>query len=294
MKSLLPICLLLVTAHSMTSAQKYGKIHDLSNIIKIMESSTVHFDLELGKINSIKAIAVEYLYPQVRETIAYPNVVKGDDGNDIEPRRFIPEAMKLHMNGEKALQWNDSMTAISLYAQAMKADPGCHMALVGIGEYYRNRKNYDRALDCFDRAITLNPFDYQTHVHRADVLLDPGRFDDARESLIQVLVLNPRHAPTMRMLHANSGRLKANPRDSLFAPAVMVHVLGNGDVTILLPQQKKGAQPLERLRVRQVDMGGRLHLPQGDDRQRGSRLVHAGGAGEPGCAADQLRDAGGE
>lgn len=67
--------------------------------------------------------------------------------------------------------------AISLYEKANKLDPSS-ILLENISKCYFDQRNYPKALDYAERAIAMNPVDYDLISLKADIFSRMGRFED--------------------------------------------------------------------------------------------------------------------
>lgn len=67
--------------------------------------------------------------------------------------------------------------AISLYEKANKLDPSS-ILLENISKCYLDQRNYPKALDYAERAIAMNPVDYDLISLKADIFSRMGRFED--------------------------------------------------------------------------------------------------------------------
>lgn len=68
------------------------------------------------------------------------------------------------------------------------------MALSDFGEYYTSAGQYEKALAFFDRAIKIQPLNYNLYHLRSISLSSLKRYDRAAADLTSYLKLNPRHA----------------------------------------------------------------------------------------------------
>jgi tetratricopeptide (TPR) repeat protein len=59
------------------------------------------------------------------------------------------------------------------------------------GLAFKEKGQFDRALEDFDRAITLNPSEYEAYTNRGVVLKDMGQIDRAIKDLNTAIILNP-------------------------------------------------------------------------------------------------------
>jgi len=77
--------------------------------------------------------------------------------------------------------------------------------LLGLGEVYRERYNAPRALECFDRALSLRPDDLACLHAKGQALLGLERWEEARACYDRVLELEPGDAAAL-VLRATSWR----------------------------------------------------------------------------------------
>jgi predicted O-linked N-acetylglucosamine transferase (SPINDLY family) len=85
------------------------------------------------------------------------------------------------------------------------------LAYNNLGNALKRLGQLDEAMDCFNRALALNPNLPQLHFHLANALRDQGRLGEAIASYQRALELNPRYAGALlnlgRVLHHRQGRL---------------------------------------------------------------------------------------
>ena len=83
------------------------------------------------------------------------------------------------------------------------------MAHINLGSALSNQGNLDEAIDCFRRAIELDPKNATAHSNLGVVLQDQGQLDEAIACLQKAIELNPGWAPTYSNL---GGALKQQGR----------------------------------------------------------------------------------
>lgn len=59
------------------------------------------------------------------------------------------------------------------------------------GKYFLEIGDRDKALDCFDHVIALDPAGFDGHWHRAEILLDQERYEEALATCEQLQVIEP-------------------------------------------------------------------------------------------------------
>lgn len=67
------------------------------------------------------------------------------------------------------------------YRKALEIRPGFHGALNNLGVAHIKKRQYEQAMECFDRVIELRPREPQAHVNLGFVLGHLGRMDEAIE-----------------------------------------------------------------------------------------------------------------
>ena len=75
----------------------------------------------------------------------------------------------------------------------MKIDQSYVSAWINKGISYAMLKKYDKALECFDEAISINPSESKAWYNKGLVLYLVGKFKDALECANKALELNPNY-----------------------------------------------------------------------------------------------------
>lgn len=105
----------------------------------------------------------------------------------------------------------DSSAALRLYGQAIALQgPLTRHAYEVRGELHRNLGQLKPALDDFSRAIALHPNIIDDRYHRASILRDLGRYDEAIRDLDAARRIDPKNRTTDLVLgsvYASSGKL---------------------------------------------------------------------------------------
>ena len=81
-----------------------------------------------------------------------------------------------------------------LLQQAIGIAPDFLLAILDLGRLYKEQDRYGEALECFDRAIAIEPSQAQTHFLRAGTLARASFTKEAIASYRQCLALRPGHA----------------------------------------------------------------------------------------------------
>lgn len=101
------------------------------------------------------------------------------------------EAMQ---EGEAAYTRRDYDKAIEAYQRALKLDPKLYLAAVFLGDMYALKKQIDEAGRWYARAISINPDTETAYRYWSDVLLKNGRPDGARDQAIEAIIADPYNA----------------------------------------------------------------------------------------------------
>ncbi len=109
-----------------------------------------------------------------------------------------------------AAAWADLEQAMD--SRPRNAHPGRLVgALVDLGKALYRERQYARALQCYDRALHLEPGQALVERYRAETLLQLGRDAEAGQALDRYLAMNPLPAPEVLLarglIHARAGQL---------------------------------------------------------------------------------------
>jgi tetratricopeptide (TPR) repeat protein len=97
----------------------------------------------------------------------------------------------LHLLGLMAARGNDPKRAAVLIGKAIQADPGNPVAYFNRGSVLQQLKQWDAALDSFDKAIGMHPEFAAVYFSRGNVLQDLRRFEEALQSYNQAIAIQP-------------------------------------------------------------------------------------------------------
>jgi Tfp pilus assembly protein PilF len=92
------------------------------------------------------------------------------------------------------LQSGRTQKALTICEAALRRDRTFYEAWTCLGLVYRRTHRSAEALECYERAIALEPRDVDSMANRAIALSDLGRPDEALEAFEAVLALKPDHA----------------------------------------------------------------------------------------------------
>lgn len=93
--------------------------------------------------------------------------------------------------------------AQELYARYLELRPGDPDVMTDLGISYRESRQYDLALQQFDKAQEVNPQHWQSYYNEVVVLaFDLKRFDEAGRSLAKLQELQPGNPDVARLAEA--------------------------------------------------------------------------------------------
>ena len=104
------------------------------------------------------------------------------------------EAIRLAKQGNQHFAAGEFDLAIECYNKAIALDPEDAEAFYNRGLAYDKKGEFDLAIQDFDQAIALNPEDAKAFYNRGVAYNKKGEFDRAIEDFNQAIALNPEYA----------------------------------------------------------------------------------------------------
>ncbi|MEQ1569552.1 MAG: tetratricopeptide repeat protein [Myxococcota bacterium] len=103
----------------------------------------------------------------------------------------------------------DTLAAVGAYERAVQIDPTYSDAWINLGRLLDDRRLWDDALECYDRALALpdGAVDPMAWVNRGNTLMSLGRLDEALVSFDRGLALDPDDGPGQLGRHVVLGWL---------------------------------------------------------------------------------------
>lgn len=99
-------------------------------------------------------------------------------------------AIVLNNVGHVLAHLGQDVLAVSYLRKAIQADPGYADAFVNLGNALRN-SDEERAIAAFRKALAINPQLPEAYNNLGALLEEQGRFDEARDALLEALRLRP-------------------------------------------------------------------------------------------------------
>jgi tetratricopeptide (TPR) repeat protein len=121
-----------------------------------------------------------------------PDFYRAAKGNGFATKRYqlSPEVKTAFDKAESEFTKNNYEEARKYYNKAYQADSSFFLALTYIGQTYGIEKNWDKAIETYEKCVKLNYIDYMAHWFLADCYVEKGRKEDARREILIAHVLN--------------------------------------------------------------------------------------------------------
>ncbi|TAN60829.1 MAG: glycosyltransferase family 41 protein [Magnetospirillum sp.] len=100
-----------------------------------------------------------------------------------------------------ALAAGDGQTAASLAATAMEQQPEWFLSYINLGNALQSLRRFPEAIDCFQKAVTLNPRSAEAYVNLSGALNLDGKHGEAADMAVQAILISPEMADA----HVNFG-----------------------------------------------------------------------------------------
>ena len=170
-----------------SESKKTPELHEPAEIMKIMEDSTLTY--ELGSGDDLSPAQIES--PRV---LSDQMLLLEEGGGYSLTYYSLPEdARALLESAENAYDAKDYEEALKRYAQLKEKQPAYWHVSVLIGDTYYAMGDYDKAQSAFKEAIKHNFADYQAHWFLGDTQWRRGDQTGAIRSLTTAHLLNVNH-----------------------------------------------------------------------------------------------------
>jgi len=122
------------------------------------------------------------------------------DGSEVVRFSSNHEADKAMQEGEAAFTRGDYDKAIEAYQHALTLDPKLYHAALFIGDMYFQKKQMDKAGEWYGRAIKIDPDQETAYRYWSDALLKNNQMDEARAKAIDAIIAEPYNRGAYRAL----------------------------------------------------------------------------------------------
>ncbi len=160
---------------------------------------------------SAEYILMHYYFCRGRDYLAEGEEKQGIEMFEIVLRLAAREDKEVINNiGTVCAEHRFLDAAANYYERALNVDPDYGLAIQNIGKVYFQKKQYDKALEFFDKARSHYPQDYETDLLAAQCLTHLERVDEALERLLRLTRLAPDDARVYRRIGMIYLRQKGN------------------------------------------------------------------------------------
>ena len=160
----------------------------------------IHILIKEGKFDLAIDMLTDMLLsdPQNQEALFNLGLCYCELGNPEKAVRTLETCVNHHpeyANAFVALGYAHSMLqqnhpARDNFLKALEIDPANSYALQNLGSLYGKEKDYEKAIECLEKAFTVNPQDQQTAYNIGYAYFKVGRADMAEKYLIAAIDLD--------------------------------------------------------------------------------------------------------
>jgi tetratricopeptide (TPR) repeat protein len=204
-----------------------------AQVVKWLEDSKVQYRVE--PTDSPPGGWAEQLWPIRVEPLPVPRVVMEGGQRVLRPWPGNPQAEGLISQAEAHYLARRYAEAAKLYEQALAVCPECYLARAYLGDATLMMGDATRALAHYQKALELNPHDYQLYFSQGSALARLGRMNEAVDSWIWSLVLNPRN-PVIRQFFKQHRELGLLILDDVLVPRSFARKQGEEVIIEFDPQ----------------------------------------------------------
>lgn len=152
-----------------------------------------------------KALAID---PEIGELHAWSALYILRQGNSEGAQQPINRALDLNPNspfihqiaGDQAAATRRRKRAETFYLNGVRLDPFYVGNYISLANFYGNRSEFDKALAWADRACTIDPKESDAVVMRGEILLEQGKFRDARHAAQTALRIDPENVDACKLM----------------------------------------------------------------------------------------------
>ncbi len=211
---------------------------------EIIKQSKIQYNIKYleGNVPIAYDKLVDYLYPQKEKHVKYPLVVTDKLGKilRIEEYSFKDEAKKLLQKGFENLNNNNYKKAINLFNKALTIDRKIYPAYIGLGDCYLKLRNGKTAIANYKKATEFNPNDYYCFLKLGKGYISLQKYKNAINPLINALVLKPRDKQVLSLLKQLEKKNIIFLPDISFKPKAFVDKRGGAVYVFFSKKQDQG------------------------------------------------------
>lgn len=198
------------------AAQKKPELHTPAELVKIMTDSKVTYNL--SQLDSV------IKQPDRSAKVNYNDVYRKTTATGTATYRYSvnKEAAKEMEKAEEEFAKNNLDEARKHYLLCLEADTGYYMAMTYIGQTYYIQKNWNKAIEWYEKATRVNYIDYMAHWFLADTYSAAGKKDEALDEILIAHVLNRNNPRIMKSLDLILGEHRFKYNNWVFSPQYSV------------------------------------------------------------------------
>jgi len=202
------------------------KLHTPAEVIDIMQQSFVSYQLIL--------LEDEILPPDRTNNLNYNHYYrKVEEGQIVTYRYEASSDLQSYLaEAEGHYQKKNYASAREMYLEVLKADSTYYQVMTYIGQTYEAERDFDNAIEWYEKTISLNYIDYMAHWFLADAYRTRGELDKAVDEITIAMILNrnnPRIKKSFNDIYALK-KLKTN--DWTFNPQIKFDSLAENQIEV--------------------------------------------------------------
>jgi hypothetical protein len=178
-----------------------SKLHTPAEILKLISDSKLTYE--------IKELKTKIDVQDYSSKLNYNGVYRKEEENGFSTVKYNPNtaSAEAYDKAEEAFQKNNVEQAQKYYLESYEKDSSFYQVMTYIGQTYGFQKNWNTAIDWYEKAIGKNYIDYMAHWFLADAYVALEKFEEAKKQILIAHVLN-RNNP--RIVGAMKNILKKN------------------------------------------------------------------------------------
>lgn len=203
-----------------------GRFLSPPEVAQIVKESEVMYRIATG-MEGLEGVnpanTIDWLFPLSAPQIVSPwRLEKADGSAEVVEFPFHPGTRELFDEAESHFLGRRYPQAVSGYQKVIDQFPDCYLAYAHMGDAYYKMKQCGTAIEYYDIAIGLNPWDHRTFLYKADALMHLDRHEEAKAAYIHSLSLRPRYWLALANLQHSVDTLGIEVRTDLFQPQAFV------------------------------------------------------------------------
>lgn len=208
-------------------------IHEPAEIIKLMEKSEVHYQLD-----NLKKPIPEKDYSEKVNALDSYQVVKDSTITSVEYN--LRDSAKAYFDKAETYFNSNADSALHYYTLMRTAQPELYFGLTFTGQIFEKKGEYRTAMEWYKEAIKLNYIDYMAHWFLADAYVVTGEMDKALDEILIAHILNRNNPRLKKSLTNILKKVKRPFKDWYFNPQVEIMGVSENKVRITMDMQWMG------------------------------------------------------